>query len=36
VDHEDYAGNDFTKVKVESVPRYQERYRDALLSFNER
>ena len=27
VDHEDYGGNDFTKVHVESVPEYQERYR---------
>ncbi len=27
VDHEDYAGNDFTKVHVESVPKHQERYR---------
>jgi hypothetical protein len=25
--HEDYAGNDFTQVHVESVPKYQERYR---------
>jgi hypothetical protein len=29
VDHEDYAGNDFTKVKVESVPKFQDRYRGA-------
>jgi len=27
VGHEDYGGNDFTKVHVESVPKYQERYR---------
>lgn len=29
VDHEDYAGNDFTKVHVDSVPKYQEQYRGA-------